>query len=338
MKSSVLQQLLLQILSRIFTIFLLVLILVACGTNTSATSPSSPHSKGTAKKPISTPSPLPQAGADFSSLDPNPAPLSIKSGDLSIQSDGGLQCSNRLVLATDRTTYSQDEIAHMNAYVTSMMSGTATPAQPPSTLRWVLGGSMDPIPATPEIENPTPPCRIMLNLTNNGNTPIQIPTVSIQLEASPQPNVYNYRLIDVCSVLLPPSPHGCFFPSGGGSDCSSYTASFQLERGESDAEFSAVPSAQNGPGEDCGVLTVAPTAPIKLEIDFSLAPTLPKNLIYSIVPVFTLDTAQEEQSLTLSQMRSTLAFASASEFSCYTLQGRAFRLVPSPTLASNGCL
>ena len=323
-----------QILPRIFSLFLLVLALVACGTNTSSTFPPSPRSDGTAKKPTSTLSPLPQTGANVSSLDPNPAPLSIENGNLLIQS-GGLQCSNRLVLATDRTTYGPDEIARMRAYVTGIMSGTTT--QLPSTLRWVLGGSINPIPATGETENHTPPCSVVLNLTNTGYTPIQIPKVSVQLEASPQPNMYDYRLIDACSVLLPPYP-GCYQPSGGGNDCSSYTASIQLGRGKPGDEFSAVPSAENGPGADCGVLTVAPTTLIKLEIDFSLDSTLPKNLIYSVVPVFTIDTAQGEQALTLPQMRSTLAFASASEFSCYILQGTTFSLVPSPTLGSNWCL
>lgn len=325
-------------MSRMLALFLLVFVLVACGTNTSATSPSGPSSKGTTNKPTSTPSPLPQTGANFSSLDPNPAPLSIKNGDLLIQSDGSLQCSNRLVLATDRTTYRSDEIASMNAYVTGFMHGAATSAQLPSILRWVLGGSRDPIPATSETENHAPPCSIVLNLTNTGNTPIQIPKVGVQLEASPQPNTYHYHLIDACSVLLPPQPDGCFQPFGGGNDCSSYTASIQLDQGMPDDEFSAVPRAQNDSGEDCGILTVAPTTPIKLEIDFSLDPTIPKNLIYSVAPVFTIDTAQREQTLTFSQMRSTLAFASASEFSCYTLQGTTFRLVPSPTLASNYCL
>ncbi len=168
-------------------------------------------------------------------------------------------------------------------------------------------------------------------LTNKGSTPIQIPKVGVQLKASPQQNAYQYHLINICS-LLPPSQL-CGPQEGGGPDCNHYYSSIQLGLGEKNTVFSAVPSES-----DCGTLTVAPAAQVELDIDFSFAPNTPKNLIYSIMPVFTADTDQGGQTLALSQLGSTLAFASASQFSCYELQGTTFALIESPFPEPTWCL
>ena len=190
---------------------------------------------------------------------------------------------------------------------------------------------MGPIPGTEEITNP---CEVTLYLTNTGNTPLQIPSVGMQLEARPQQNTYQYRLIDACSVQLPPQP-GCYSPSGGGADCSNYFGSIQFGMGEKGAMYSAAPI---GEGVNCGILTITSAAQVHLTLDFSLAASIPKNLIYSIVPVFTVDTAQGEQTLQLPQLVSTLAFASASQFFCYALQGTTFALVQSPSISTNWCI
>jgi hypothetical protein len=245
---------------------------------------------------------------------------------------------DQLVLASNRTTYSQDEIAQIDAYVSNnfgawnFLSGKAVP---PPTLRWVLGGAMDPIPGTYEssaAEFYPLLCRAELSLTNTGNTAIQIPQVGVRLEERPQQNSYHYRLIDACTVI-PQSQidqFGCTPSQGGNPGCAEYTASIQLGLGEKNDVFSAVPSA---PG--CGALTIAPAAQIYLIFDFSLASNIPRNLIYSITPVLTVDTAQGGQTISLSQLVSTLAFANINQFSCYGLLGTTFVLEPSPVYGGN---
>lgn len=327
--------------SRVLTTFFLLIVLSACGSNTApGLIPTLPPGS-TASKPTSEPSKTP--------LDLNTLIVNAQQGNLLVQSYGGFQCpgtrvasslllKGQLVLASDRTTYSQDEITQMRAYVGSssypfLQAGVAgPPAAPPSTLRLVIGGSMDLIPTQrlKGLMGPESACEAILSLTNTGNTPIQIPKIGVQLEARPQPNTYQYHLINVCSLM--PSDLPCGVPGGGGpSRCGRYGASIQLELGGKNDTYSAVPSA-TGPGTTgCGTLTIPPTMEVDLDITFSLAPNTPRNLIYSVVPIFTVVTAQGSQPLAFPQLISTLAFASVDQFSCYGLHGTTFILEKSPT-------
>jgi hypothetical protein len=323
-------------ISRMLAAFFLSMVFVACGTNPVAPSSSTqPHPGSTASKPTST-SNAPLSASD-SVLKLNAAMVTINSGNLRIQSKYGFQCpssldgvrENQLVLASDRTTYSQSEVAQMRASVTQYSGGAhflVGAATLPPTLRWVLGGSMD---LFSEVGGT---CGATLQLTNTGNTPIQIPDVGVQLEANPQVNTFSYRLIDVCTLIT------CGPGPGGGPGCNFYGAGIQLGAGEKNTTFSAVPSATSADTRaDCGTLTIAPAAEVDLNIYFSLALNTPKNLIYSILPILTVDTAQGEQTLALPQLVSTLAFASASQFSCYGLQGMAF-VQELPPGVSSACI
>jgi hypothetical protein len=317
--------------------FFLVIMLTACNTAVvTLSSPSGTPSGKTAKTPTKSPTSVPSK-ANIS-LQLNASNITENNGNLRIQSNYGFQCPSnptgtgfgmdRLVLASDRTTYSQAEIAQIRAYVNNNL-GTGpekfltTGAEPPPTLRWVPGGSVDSIPgAVHDV-----PCLAVLALTNTGNTPIQLPTVGVQLKALPQQNTYHYRLINACS-LLPPTFIGCPPTQGGGpGNCSFYFATIQLGPGEQNNVFSAVPGGSTG----CGTLTISPANQVLLYITFSLAPNTPKNLIYSVLPIFTVDTTQGTQTISLPQLASTLTFASADQFSCYKLQGTTFTPVPSPT-------
>lgn len=271
--------------------------------------------------------PSPVSNSD-TPLNPNIGNINIQEGNLLIQSHYGIQCPNRgllqddqLVLASDRTTYSQNEIAQMRACLGSTSEGVnpLDNPTPPSTLRWVLGGSMDIIPVHAQNE-----CGASLRLINTGNTPIQTPQVGVQLEERPQEKAYQYHLIDVCSLVQ------CVPLIGGNGDCHTYFASIQLGLGEQNTVFSAVPHETDPTtGGSCGILTIAPAAQVDLSLNFPLDPTIPKNLIYSVVPTFTVDTDQGEQVLSLSQFASTLAYASGSQFPCYGLQGNRFVLESS---------
>lgn len=318
---------------------LLVLLLVACGT-TSATTGSAPtkaQTSSTVSKSLNGPL----------SLSLNPTNVSEAGGNLLVQSKYGFQCPysdpaleggqiDQLVLATDRTTYSQAEIAQMRAYIRDKLYVGALHfldggPVPPPTLRWVLGASTTSIPG--ESKFPLL-CGATLLLTNTGNTPIQIPKIGARLKVRPQENAYSYRLVDACSLISCGSG-----PGGGPGDCRVYFASIRLGPGEQNAVFSAVPSHEDPAfGIHCGTLTIAPTAQVHLYIDFSFAPNTPKNLIYSFLPILTIDTVQGEQALALSQLVSTLVFAGINQFSCYGLQGTTFAPV-KPFLGSpNWCI
>src|SRR5258708_5841968 len=110
--------------------FLLVIVLAACGTNATTTSSSTqPRPGSTATKSATTPAPLSANSSISSNLNLNAANTSTKIGDLLVQSSYGFQCPytsitpqdlelGHLVLVSDRTTYSQAEIAQMSAYLT----------------------------------------------------------------------------------------------------------------------------------------------------------------------------------------------------------------------------
>jgi archaellin len=324
--------------SRALVAFLLVIVLAACGTNAGTTSSSAqPHPSSTAKKATNT-SP---------SLDLNTVNVNVTMGNLVIQSTNGFQCPyeginihadlelGHLVLASDRAAYSQAEIAQMNTYLTYYLGNDGVAngkvlsngIEPPSTLRWVLGGQTAPVPgtATP-LDYPDQNCEANLTLTNIGSTPIQLSKVGVQLQASPQQNTYQYRLIDVCSFT---ASLCVYLGSGGGGSCSVYGASIQLGQGQQNDVFSAVPTAATG----CGEATIAPGAQIQVNLGFSPATNIPQNLIYSIVPVFTVDTTQGNQTISVPQLGKTLAFAGVSQFSCYGLQGTTFALEKSPAFS-----
>lgn len=326
---------------RLLTVGVLVILLAGCGTNSTATTTASSTrqtNSGKAAPKATTTSAIP-------GLDLNAVNVHAQSGDLLVQSDHGFQCpyasltpqdleTGHLVLASDRTTYSQADIAQMSSYLASYVANggvylkNVLPPTPP-TLRWVLGGEASPIPGLPPSGN----CATQLMLTNTGNAPIQVPQVGVKLTASPQQNTYQYRRIDVCS----PDFKVQYCPitgEGGGSGCSIYDASIQLGTGAPDTVFSAIPTSAGG----CSTLTIPPTSQIELNITFTLATNVPNNLIYSIIPVFTLDTTQGEQTLAFSQLASTLAFAAASQFSCYQLHGTTFVLLKSPAFVPVWCI
>ncbi len=325
------------LLSRAIVSFLLVIVLVACGTNAVTTSsPAQPHPS----------SPANISENASTSLNLNPANISIKTGNVLIQSrgfdcpDGNLgnaYYEDQLVLASDRMTYSQDEITQMRSYVLGSISAgtgsgiskyaTVTPSLP--TLHWVLGGNN--VGTGGGSGNG---CGATLNVTNTGNTPIQIPEISIQVKASPQPNTYHYRLIDACSFLTPEevSNGGCL-PTGsaGGGPCNLSSVSFQLGSREKNQLLSAQLSAPV-----CGTLTIAPATQVPLILAFPEAVNKPFSLIYSILPILTINAGQGDQKVPLTQLASTLAFANANQFSCYQLHGTTFALLPSITLSGSG--
>jgi hypothetical protein len=326
-------------ISRTLILFLLVTILVSCGENNITTS-SQAGSKSSNTINKSTSSSNTVFNTDTSPR--NASNITENIGNLRIQSNDGFQCPyffyagggfivDQLVLASGRTTYSQSEIKQIIAYMPTLRSiilrSPMPGVKPPPTLRWVSVGSIDHIPGTFGIIQSSP-CGTALNLINTGNTPIQVPKVSVQLEARPHPNSYQYRLIDACSIV--PKSQGdstgyCGPAIGGGGDCNTYFASIQLGPGEKNDVFSGAPNVIG-----CNTLTIAPASQVQLVFRFSLTTNTPKNLIYSILPRLTVDTAQGEQTFSLPQLASTLTFASANQFSCYQLHGTTFFLIHPP--------
>jgi len=223
------------------------------------------------------------------------------------------QHGNNLVLASDRFTYDAYELQQMSDYVSSVGNPT-TPV--PDTLSWVLGGPTDTshvISGGGYIYN----CGIRLGLTNTSQNSIQISNAGVQLAGDTQQNNYHYRLIDICTIIT-----SC--KSGGGpGDCSQYFATIKLGTGPINTVFSAIPAGRDS---SCGELTLNPGDEKTLYVYIYSA----QNLIYSVVPQLVLTTDSGPNTLTLTDLTSTLAFANGGQFTCYALHGDTFVAETTP--------
>lgn len=289
-------------LARTLTSVSLMILLVACEGNTS---------QGKAN-PTPTPRPTPIATASTTSNSTLVPQLNttgeqtIDMDGLSIYSANGFQCplgithvfpSDNLVLATDRLTYDIGAIQEMQTYIAkAVFDKQSYLTQPPATLQWVPGNS----------------CSIDLQITNTGDTVVQIVKAGVKLQHDSRPNNYQYHLVDACSFTT-----DCQVFPAILSPCSSF---IQLQSGSAGTLFEntfANPYSFNGQGQ-CPELTLKPKGVAEVQIDFSASSAAG---IFSVVPQLTLVTATGRSALPLPQLAGTVAFANHSQFSCYSLRG-----------------
>jgi hypothetical protein len=333
------------------------LIVVLTGCNLFSTTPAltPTSSPGTSLQPSSTsvstvPSPS-SPTSETSSAAPslNSGSVSIDVAGLHIQSSEGIQCplglgdyqnigsgtdfpSDHLVLATDRLTYSQAEIQAMANYLGPLFQSadivTSYLGTPPSTLLWVPGSAK-----TVAVGGLMTYCAGELQITNTGSAPVQISSAGIQIVQAPQPNNYQYRTIDVCTVLTDPNiPWECTSRPSTPTSCSVYHVTIHLNDSNAGTTMTQTPMAFPGPLEaTCPELTINPSATVNLSLEFN-SPNTPSNWIYSVVPQLTLSSSSGPNVVPLPQLASTLAFAEDSQISCYGLQSNTFVLeTPYPT-------
>ena len=221
--------------------------------------------------------------------------------------------SNAVVLASKRLEYDAGEIQQMTTFFSQIIGRGIQqlgnflyddPPAPPATLNVAAGGitGIDPTKNA---------CNESMQITNIGNNTIHITGVNLRLLSDTQPNQYQYRLIDSCSL----APAGekpddlCFMLGGGGIN---YYYCFNLNSARKDAVFSSQ-CQSNQPLLDPGQVAF-------IVLYFQS----PENLIYSVAPEITASLVDEHRTYTLSQLNSTLAFAKPDQLSCYKLHGNTF--------------
>ncbi len=281
-------------------VLLLLVLFTGCGTQGQLTSTASPA-------PTSSVSDTPTASSSThtsnssDNLSPNKTGTPPDQLGLHIDASDGVQCPLGA------------ELQQMSDYVSSVGNPT-TPV--PDTLSWVLGGPTDTshvISGGGYIYN----CGIRLGLTNTSQNSIQISNAGVQLAGDTQQNNYHYRLIDICTIIT-----SC--KSGGGpGDCSQYFATIKLGTGPINTVFSAIPAGRDS---SCGELTLNPGDEKTLYVYIYSA----QNLIYSVVPQLVLTTDSGPNTLTLTDLTSTLAFANGGQFTCYALHGDTFVAETTP--------
>ncbi len=262
-------------LTQFLTALLLLVPLIGCGPQNQPTASS--HST-----PISSISNSP-LNNQSDNLSLNKTGVSIDNANLHIDASRGVQCpsgfftqgppdnpgpisggflANNLVLATNRLTYDSSELQQMSDNVKSV-NPNQTPM--PATLRWVLGGPIDrsrKVIVNGHLDGYVDDCSLELDLTNTGQSLIQIAGVGVQLTGSTHQNDYQYRLIDVCTL---PNLHcgDCSIsdtpwnvsPLEGNFDSYKYEYSplmdyFALKSGGYSPPFYDLPTVEQSP--DCG--------------------------------------------------------------------------------------
>ena len=324
---------------RRYAVIILLIFLVGCG---SSSSPGRESGRASASRSIPTPTltatvrlsptlgptPSPTPGPIPS---PTPSPTPTLKSSLNIQSVEGLQCpirrsqpraplpgayhlilgpSEALVLATDRLTYTADEIQQMRDYLHEIYNNMASITtsylvSPPPTLRWIQGSGE---------------CQLTLEVSNIGTTTVQISSLGVQLTSAAQPNNYQYRSVDVCSIAGVSCPFG---PSGAG-DCSTYIVSANLDPSASPGTvFAKTPEQGSGDGGPCPEPTLPPNETLYFTLNlFSPGPQQGSvaSYIYAVMPVLTVTDGKVSNTFTLPSMAATIAFTDEEQMPCYGLQ------------------
>jgi hypothetical protein len=295
------------------------------------------HPSGTSTRGIA-PTPTNTRGASSPAASTGAPPLVMHGGvfeigGLHIDTPEGIVCpygkasgygspSEWLVLTTDPLKVAPSQVQAMKNYAQALYTAWENRSQEPPVppeLVWTSGAPAEHL--GPFVFNG---CYADLQLTNTGATPVQISKVGVRVTAVPQPNHYQYRLINLCSLL--PSGSGCLFPYGGvPNECEVYQATVQITGKTPGTSFAnkLVGVLESPSDPPCPEFTLAPGQTLEAQINYTLT-NLPSNFIYSVMPQLTFDLPTGPQTIELKQLGTTLVFAEQSQFSCYTLQGDAF--------------
>ncbi len=308
----------------LLALVILVIAFSACGANNAA-NPNSASNANSASGNVkssdatvtSSVTSMPRTKSLANLLAPNKDNVALDVDGLHIQESSALHCLS-LVLASNRLTYDQGEIQQMSQFL-KYFGGFYSPGDNrllPSTLRWEEGGSAN-IPGS---------CSATFQITNTGNTTIQISRVGLRIKQTPLPNTYVYRLINVCSFL--PSGPVCNGGNGGvPGPCGEYYVNLSLKNARLNDVIGDTPVASSN--NSCPELTLTPRMSTELEISVG-----GPSFIYSVLPEFSVITAQGQQTLALPAFTSVVAFST--QFPCYTLQDTS--LVLMKNLASSRCI
>jgi len=269
-------------------------------------------------------------------------PISIDIAHMHISSREGISCINypalgisssygveNLVLNGQRLDFDPTEIQQMREYATvvySLVGGVSSSPvpSPPATLRWDSGTRVGDFGgwsfATNLLEAG---CYGEMDLTNTGDAPILIQSINMQLTATPartNPS-YQYRMVDICSLLIGTTAAGGCPPMAGGS--SSVFEFFQFKPASQGTVFTPRQQINDPQYQSGSNLLLDPNTQSTLPIIFYF--TSLEGFSYSFEPQLTLKNPNgDQQTVSLPQFATTIYFASPDQFPCYTLKGDTF--------------
>lgn len=239
-------------------------------------------------------------------------------GWIHVQSGGGFVCSvfsslapGTLVLPTVLPTYDQGALQSMTNYITAVRGVTGGRSGP-------FIGAYPVFSANPQafqlvaVDTASEGCWETLQITNIGNAPVQIAQISVRYIVNTQTNTQHYNLIDACSLIA------CFPPRGVEG---TYDAPFDLHPGNAN-NITPATCLEDHNGCLPQALSLKPGEIAEMQLVYSSSPS--SDLTFSLIPSFTLNQLGKQMTYAAPQLQATFAFASASQFSCYALQGQQF--------------
>jgi len=182
----------------------LLLILVGCNTGVPSDTSGNVSATQTRQTNINPSSAMPQA-----ILTQNPSNTISVGGMLTIAPEGEALDCRKFVLASNQPDYSNNQIQQIAEFFNEHLKNPPEP----STLANVQGGFVGNISSWGEFLFQG--CEGYWEVTNITQQPVQLVQINLQLTADPQPDTYQYRLIDTCSLPLPPEDVSCFGSGGG---------------------------------------------------------------------------------------------------------------------------
>jgi hypothetical protein len=251
--------------------------------------------------------------------------VSNSSFAIQVQSEDGLRCllgllsplPNALVLDTDRRNFDDATIQQLGQYVSEASSLTSVP-----------GGfrtrSIGTIYTQSKWE--TKICSWALQITNVGDSRLQIEKIQMQFHATPQNQPYH--LIDICSLPLTrqiPCP-----PTDLGASPTSYTYNFDIGKSTSDRVVS-------GDLKDGYDPTLGPGNTLQMLAMFSLPPDA-DAMTYQIMPLISMSQPGKVVTQAIVDQSARLAIVTDQQLDCYTLKGNTFVPLPSIHARQVWCL
>jgi hypothetical protein len=242
--------------------------------------------------------------------------------EIALQIPGGIDCGSVLVLSSNNLTYISAQLQNIRGYIGGFspdVNPSVYPLAPddlsdvPSELQWVQG-------------LPNGSCAGETEVTNIGDTPLQIDKAGVSLTDVPAVNNYSYRLIDKCSIL-----DNCM-PSGGqGGPACIYYADIQLGAGRPSTTYRAPLSSNQAVLTSDGFDFTCPM-PMLIELGhvadvmlrFILSAEVTTGAAYQVTPFVSLSTLNGGTVVSLPTLNSTLVFAAPHHYSCYSLHGDMF--------------
>lgn len=256
---------------------------------------------------------------------PSPVLLTASTGTtvspLHVQMDGGMACwsgtttilsdftsaTSNLVLMGNPAAYDTGTLQRLDTFLGGYLYNHQrldglSAVSLPQGLAWAYGA----------IAGANAGCTTTLEVTNVGSSQLQVQQIDLRLTGAPQPNTRTYPLVDICS--FPSYPFDvCTGWGASAGPCSVLAITLALRQASAGSVISAPTSTSDA---SCPSPTLNPGDSVSLALTITSTGT-PDNLSYPVVPEITVQDQSGQHIITLSRFATTLAFANASQFTCY---------------------